>query len=151
MWMGHFTHMRGSCRIFITSRREVTPAVLTPITYYGHSCHTYMSYFTLLRESCRILIASRRAMTPAVLTPVTYMNESCHTHEWVMSYICVSHVTHSLLLDVHPMTPAVPTLVSHMNESCHTSRSSHVTRLFDSRHPCPASRRARSDTRLCNI
>ena len=46
---------------------------------------------------------------------VTSMNESCRTHEWVMSYIWISHGTY--------MNGSCYTYVSHvthMNESCHT-------------------------------
>jgi len=50
------------------------------------------------------------------------MHESCHTYAWVMSHICMSHVTH-------------------MNESCHTYAwvmshicMSHIALMNESRH-----------------
>ena len=51
------------------------------------------------------------------------MNESCLTYKWVMSHICMGHVSHineSCLTYEWIMSHVWMRHVTHMNESCHT-------------------------------
>jgi len=45
--------------------------------------------------------------------------ESCHTHEWVMSHIWLSHVTHTQISPIATMSHTWMSHVTHMRESCH--------------------------------
>ena len=75
-----------------------------------------------------------------------HMNESCLTCEWVISHICMSHVTHaneSCYTYEWVMSHIWMSHVTHMNDSCHTCEwvmahvwMSHVTHMNESCHTC---------------
>jgi len=67
-------------------------------------CDKRASLRVVLDESCH---THEWVMSHIWMSHVTHMNESCHTYEWVMSHIRMSHVTY------------VKRHVTHMNESWH--------------------------------
>jgi len=46
---------------------------------------------------------------------VTYVNQTCHTRKWVMSHMCMRHVTHTYGCHTHIWKM----YATHRNKSCH--------------------------------
>jgi len=91
-------------------RNHVTHMYIRRVDAFCHThayvlSHIYMSHVTCMHEpshtyelvpncSMWVAVALDFRMPHICMSPVIFMYESCHTYAWVMSYVCMSHVTH---------------------------------------------------------
>ena len=78
VWIGHVTHMYGSCH-----------------TYEWVMSHIWMRHVTYMNESCH---TCEWVMSHMWMSHFTHVNESCHICEWVMSHMWMSDSTYEWIM-----------------------------------------------------
>jgi len=104
IWMGHVTHMNGSCHIYEWVMSNIW---MRRVIHMNETCYTYEWDFhiwqssdskvfcvTLMNGSCQTYqwVVLHIWMRLSYLTRLRYKGLICHAYEWVTSNIWMSHV-----------------------------------------------------------